>query len=570
MGSETKYEIAKKRADEIDEQIINTLCSGKSFRVEAGAGSGKTYSLMKVIDWLQDNRSTEYSQKGKQVICITYTNIGVDTIKKRLHEENMVVPSTIHAFAWESMSVFQKALIEGATELALLPSNVRVEEIKKVSYTLGSRYYEKGTLYLYHDDVIKLFVRILDSAKFRRILYSKYPIILIDEYQDSFQTIMDQFLRYFIQKGVGPQFGLFGDSWQTIYASNGACGLVEADNITVIKKESNFRSQQVIVDVLNKIRPELPQISATDENDGRVFVITTNDYSGERISRGYYKGELANKDLQDYICNVSDKLDVLGWQQDKKILMLTHKLLSKQQHYENLLNILGDHLKDKDDPHLLFFENVVEPVFFALNHNDMQILFQALGIVRQPITSKAEKKRWLSFLNQLTTARNNSIQNVIECIVLSKLIPVPPQIEELYYHYIDDNTVTYHNKPVKEFYDIPYDEVVNVLEYQKPEGLFSTQHGVKGDEYDNVLLVLGRGWNNYRFEEQLFQNPETLSGKELETYVRNRNLFYVCCSRPRKRLALFITVEISSIFRKYLETVFGKDNIFSYSEFLSL
>ena len=41
----SKYEIAKKRADEIDAEIIETLKTGKNFRVEAGAGSGKTYSL---------------------------------------------------------------------------------------------------------------------------------------------------------------------------------------------------------------------------------------------------------------------------------------------------------------------------------------------------------------------------------------------------------------------------------------------------------------------------------------------------------------------------------------------
>ena len=48
-----KRESAEQRADEIDRFIIETLQSGKSFRVEAGAGAGKTFSLMKVIDWLE-------------------------------------------------------------------------------------------------------------------------------------------------------------------------------------------------------------------------------------------------------------------------------------------------------------------------------------------------------------------------------------------------------------------------------------------------------------------------------------------------------------------------------------
>ena len=43
------YDLAKAEADKVDAQIIETLKTGHSFRVEAGAGSGKTYSLNRVI-----------------------------------------------------------------------------------------------------------------------------------------------------------------------------------------------------------------------------------------------------------------------------------------------------------------------------------------------------------------------------------------------------------------------------------------------------------------------------------------------------------------------------------------
>lgn len=70
----SNYEIAKAEADKVDEQIIAALKAGRSFRVEAGAGSGKTYSLNRVIEWIQANKWKDYRRKKQNVICITYTN----------------------------------------------------------------------------------------------------------------------------------------------------------------------------------------------------------------------------------------------------------------------------------------------------------------------------------------------------------------------------------------------------------------------------------------------------------------------------------------------------------------
>ena len=404
------------------------------------------------------------------------------------------------------------------------------------------------------------------------ILASQYPIILIDEYQDSFKSIMDQFLRYFINQGKKPQFGLFGDSWQTIYTSMGACGEVVSDHITVINKEANFRSQEVIVQALNRIRPELPQMTASDETGGRIYVITTNDYLGLRQKGPHYKDELPEQELFRRVDLVREKLHVLGWDsKSQKTLMLTHRLLAKEQKYENLFAVLGEHLKDADDDHFLFFMNKVEPVYDALETNSPKKLFEALGVERKPIETKEKKLQWKLLRSSLASARQGRILDVLNAVESSGLIGIPDKVSYwLSVYRNDDKTTLFHKKPIEKLYEISYAEVLNAIEFQKPEAEFSTDHGVKGEEYESILLVMGRGWANYKFDEYLIQNPNTLSGKDLDAYIRNRNLFYVCCSRPMKNLAILVTFPVSGAFRVYLESVFGAENIFDYPSFLQL
>lgn len=77
-AQKSNFELAQEEANKIDLQIIDTLQKGYNFRVEAGAGSGKTYSLNKVIEWIQVNKWKQYRKKNQHVVCITYTNAAVD------------------------------------------------------------------------------------------------------------------------------------------------------------------------------------------------------------------------------------------------------------------------------------------------------------------------------------------------------------------------------------------------------------------------------------------------------------------------------------------------------------
>lgn len=576
MSSEyigANYNLAKAEADKIDAEIIETLKSGHSFRVEAGAGSGKTYSLNRAIEWIQANKWSDYSRKKQNVVCITYTNAAVDVIAERLAKDSFILPSTIHSFAWNAIKQYQSVLVDAVTTNPdFLPDEGDFNKVTEVAYTLGHRYKENGIQYLYHDDVLKLFCLLLDNAKFRRVFADKYPLILIDEYQDSYKPIIDRFVDYFIAKGIGSQFGFFGDAWQTIYQSNKACGAIEHDNIDVIKKSSNFRSAPRIVQLLNDIRPDLPQKSAIDGFGGEVFVITCEDYNGTRRTDRNFKGELPPEVLKSRLDEIEAKIKQDTPNDESiKILMITHKVLAMQQGYEQLLDVLGDGLRNKEDPFLLFFMNTVEPIYKALCTSNTQLLFNTLDIKRYPITKKSEKVKWQELRERLVEARAQKAINVLELVYQTDLIPIPPKLDGYYRLYHDaPETIYIAEVTIRSFLELEYTQFLAAIDFLYPEAVFSTEHGVKGEEYDNVVFVVSKGWNQYQFETyapMITGHSPVPRGKEA-SFERNRNLFYVCCSRPKKRLFLFVTVPVEPVFEDFLTDLIGKDNIYTYSQFL--
>ena len=342
MSAEIYTEEVLNEAAEENEKIIQTLKTGKSFVVEAGAGAGKTTSLNYVIDWIQDHWWKKFHLRKQKVVCITYTNAAVNIILSRLKDCSFIEPMTIHSFAWRVIKQFQSTLLNFIKngENIKFPEECKIEDILGINYDFGVKQIDdNGILHLHHNDVITLFSHMLEKAKFRRIFSSNYPLILIDEYQDSFSVLINKFIEYYIQYETGPQFGFFGDSWQTIYSNNGACGKIENEHLKIIEKHINFRSTQKIIDLLNKIRPELIQKPALKDSEGEVWVVHSNDYNGQRQSKGVWKDELPLEELSRRVENLRQHIISHWCQKDEKtkVLLLTHKLLAAQQGYEKLL-----------------------------------------------------------------------------------------------------------------------------------------------------------------------------------------------------------------------------------------
>ena len=74
----------------------------------------------------------------------------------------------------------------------------------------------------------------------------------------------------------------------------------------------------------------------------------------------------------------------------------------------------------------------------------------------------------------------------------------------------------------------------------------------------------------YQFDRWMPRTGDVLNEQELKSYERNRNLFYVCCSRAKRNLILFVTIPLEGAFKQYLESLVGASNIIEYDNYISV
>ena len=89
--------------DKIDSQLQNYVSKEgkKSFFLFAGAGSGKTSSLVKLLAFIKSTWGDTLTKEHRQVAVITYTNAATDEIIRRLEFSPIFHVSTIHSFLWD-------------------------------------------------------------------------------------------------------------------------------------------------------------------------------------------------------------------------------------------------------------------------------------------------------------------------------------------------------------------------------------------------------------------------------------------------------------------------------------
>ncbi|WP_330147052.1 UvrD-helicase domain-containing protein [Shewanella oncorhynchi] len=95
----------------IQQDIYNSIDNFQNIIFNAGAGAGKTFALIKSLKHIIDNHGERLINHNQMVMCITYTNVGVNEVKDRLGNSDFVQVSTIHESLWQLIKNHQKELI---------------------------------------------------------------------------------------------------------------------------------------------------------------------------------------------------------------------------------------------------------------------------------------------------------------------------------------------------------------------------------------------------------------------------------------------------------------------------
>lgn len=525
--------MASKITDSLD-NIKDCIDNQKSFILEAGAGSGKTWTLIQSLRYILEKKGKYLERESKQIACITYTNVAKDEIIERIDHNPLVYVSTIHEFLWLTIKTHQNELRKEIISFNLsdpkktIPDLESIIEKRNIDYSLYGRNFERGQLT--HEDIIEFSHRLfLKYPKICRIVGDRFPYLFVDEYQDTEPRTLEIILNALLTHNEGKlTVGFFGDFMQKIY--NSGIGRIESEKLITITKNDNYRCSKKVIELLAHIRPELKQRPSGKNHNGEIsFILNTNgdEKAFERVL---------------HFLEHSKSWDIKN---KTKILFLTHKGIATRLGYENLMACYDtnmsfgrDRLLTKDELFCDFFLNVVESIIkFYQDHNYSQLI-RLLGKNGKRLNSHQDKIKIDQFIVGLKEVRNTgSIKDLLSYIETSGLITKPQRMID-FEKDIKGKELDEKLAKKKKFYDslmnIAYKEFVLINEFIEDATPFSTKHGVKGAEFENVLVVIDDGsWNQFKFND-VFAN----STSNTDRYNRTLNLLYVCCSRAKDKLAI--------------------------------
>ncbi|MFD7113255.1 UvrD-helicase domain-containing protein [Streptomyces microflavus] len=575
----TEISTAEVESKDTLRRILNALSNRQSFKMEAGAGAGKTHSLIDTLQHVLQNRSQFLPRDGQRVACITYTNVARQEIIRRTDGSPHILAETIHGFLWEVISPHRKAMLEAIPSIAGWAKYL--EEITSltgysISYDLGFRRINEKIISLHHDDIPALAIHLFANKKFRNLVFDRFPIILVDEYQDTPVGLAEALLGERTSRPARVTYGFFGDHWQQIYDKT--CGSIDDLPLEHINKRANWRSSEAVVRFLNRMRPELPQAPVSDAKEGSVTIYHTNNWSGPRGTHSK-KSQIPDQAIKETLRWVTERTQTRNLDpelnQHPKTLMLTHSSIAAELGFESINRCFGrnEDFVRKNDDIVAFLLDVVEPCCDHFNDKQYGPMFDLLRRSRPRMRNRSDKMAWAELFNSVNAARaTGSVGDVLDILLKQDYFSVPQAVMrrqqrwELALRELGEGQRLTEPRRLAEFgnfREVSYQEVVALRAYVEEKTPFSTQHGVKGAQYPDVLAVFGGGWTQYNFTEMLanFQSRHELNERDRKRFETSRNLFYVACSRARFDLTLLFTTELPQIALETLQDWVGHSNV---------
>lgn len=595
-----------------DVKLHMCLDRKQSFLMVAGAGSGKTTSLVKALAHIGGKFGPELRRRGQRVACITYTTVAEHEISADVGHDQLFHVSTIHGFLWDLIKPFQEDIrswietrikekiaekeehnAKPRTKAATIDKNnqaiVRYQETLTKIHHIQKFKYETGSDYLNgiigHSDVIKMGPALIEKHPLlRKITAQKYPFFFVDESQDTDPNFVNALRAIDADVEEGFCLGFFGDPMQQIY-STGIGPIPKGDNWELIQKPENFRCSKTVLSVINNIRsstreePLLIQEVGNAENaiygSAKLFVLEANDQRDANLAK-VRQWMAANGDDPIWI-------DLEHINAPKK-LVIVHKMAAVRLGFEALheaFNLSGAPENIKlgyaEGTHwtLKPFLDFIIPLVMHWEHNN----FEAMKLLRalcprleqeylKTVPNTAEHLQSLkhdidSFIRAFNAPDGMTIQQALTIIADKNLYRLDKRFEfylgnqeivEIVAALDDVNIDDFLGKQeevVRSYLLCPVQQLIHYQQYIGEQTVFSTQHGVKGAEFERVITVLddeeGR-YNLYSYEK-LFglkelsktdkQNLE--EGKD-NVLGRTTRLFYVCCSRALKELAVVMFI----------------------------
>jgi DNA helicase-2/ATP-dependent DNA helicase PcrA len=587
--------------DHVDGQLAEllNLKSPRSFFLFAGAGSGKTRSLVNALKHLALQYRDTLRLRGRQVGVITYTNAACDEIVRRTEYNSLFLVSTIHSFAWLQIQSFNADIREWLrTNLQQEIANITSEEqrgrlgtkasasrraqieskqrrlerldgIKTFTYSPNSDNRERNALS--HSEVIKIFsTLLLTKPLMQRMFVEKFPFLLIDESQDTSEALIDALFA--VQTAHASRFclGLIGDTMQRIYP-DGKEQIETAipQDWATPEKKLNHRSAKRIVRLINEIRNGAnhhKQEPRDDSPDGwaRMFVfpdsVEDKPAMEDRVRR-YMAALTVDTDWEDVSrC---------------KILTLEHHMAAKRMGFQDLFEALAsvDEFRtsflDGTFAATRFFTHSILPLVNAHRKGDK---FAATKIVREnsPLLSKEILQASERPISQLRSAQSaiDSLMalwefgvptcgDIVANIAGTNLFNLPDSLKAALAasqtppadapEDDKEDPVSKNIGALLTFLDCSFSVIKPYADYIARQASFDTHQGVKGLEFDRVMVLMDDGdARGFLFGYDKLLGAKTPSTSDLkneqegrETSVqRTRRLFYVTCSRAKSSLAL--------------------------------